>query len=113
MEYFYIIWSYFLPQIVNNTLQVTYNLGSGDQVLKLPQAAVSNGQWHVVNVKRHVQHVTLSLDGGEGHNYATSRGSLDSPYSMTPSGTAITGAVLSPALTIDRDLINSMFWITV
>ena len=50
-------------------LLFTYDLGSGDIDLSLPNLNVSDGLWHVAYIRRHGNQVTLQVDGGEGRYF--------------------------------------------
>jgi len=55
---------------VSSRLQFRYDLGSGDHVLRLGGANVSDGQRHVARVTRYGNQAMLRLDSGEGRFYA-------------------------------------------
>ena len=63
--------SCFIFQILNFRACVVYNLGNHivKQELCLDDAAASDGQWHVLKVKRFGQEFILTMDGGEGRFY--------------------------------------------
>ena len=52
-------------EIVNGYLQFRYDLGSGDQILALPNVRVDDGVWHTARVERHGNQVILWLDSGD------------------------------------------------
>nr|KAG5712241.1 hypothetical protein BaRGS_014591 [Batillaria attramentaria] len=82
-------------EIHEGHVRVLYNLGDGEQQLELSQAPVSNGQWHTVNVKRYLQQMTLTLDGGEGRNYNFSRGNPKGKVNLVIQRFIFAGASIS------------------
>ncbi|PAA83541.1 hypothetical protein BOX15_Mlig015809g3, partial [Macrostomum lignano] len=63
--------------------QLVYVQNMGDYVYRevvLPNANVSDGAWHWVQVRRTLRDVELSLDNGEDYNYAYRLGNLTSNY---------------------------------
>ena len=50
-------------------LSFTYDLGSGDTEISLPNLNVSDGLWHAAFIRRHGNQVTLQVDGGEGRYF--------------------------------------------
>ncbi|XP_013408639.1 neural-cadherin isoform X2 [Lingula anatina] len=65
---------YMRLQIQDMRLQFVYNLGYIEQSVSLDYVNASDGEWHVVNVKRFGKHVILTMDQGEGKYYAENLG---------------------------------------
>ncbi|XP_060076019.1 putative neural-cadherin 2 [Ylistrum balloti] len=70
-------------QIINNELMLVYNLGGDQGSLAMPGVEASNGRWHTVNIKRVSRTFVMAVDGGEGLNYVTSSGPLNSQGEIT------------------------------
>lgn len=97
-------------QIHDGRIGVRFNLGDGEQLLELSQAPVSNGQWHVVNARRRLQQMTLTLDGGEGRFYNFSRGNPDGKVNLVIQRLIFAGASVSysqDVRVLTQDLSNS------
>ena len=56
-------------QIVDKRIQFRYNLGYRENILRLSEIEVNDGQWHHVVVERFGKEVAIMLDGGEGAGY--------------------------------------------
>eukprot|EP00105_Crassostrea_gigas_P039530 XP_019923678.1 PREDICTED: neural-cadherin-like [Crassostrea gigas] len=57
-------------EIVDNVIQVLYNLGDGNKVLQMVNVTAADGFWHTLYFQRRGRSIVLSQDGGEGPMYA-------------------------------------------
>ena len=101
----------FHVQLKDGRLQALFNLGDGERTLLLNNSQASDGQWHVARFSRLMYRAVLTLDAGEGRNYASQRADQGNVY-MTVATTSLmfAGAITTnPEGTevIDRDLTNS------
>ena len=101
-------------QLKDGRLQALYNLGDGQKTLLLNNSQASNGQWHVARFTRMMHRAVLTLDAGEGRNYASQRADLGDNVYMTVDVNSLMFAgafTTNPQGTevIDRDLTNSEF----
>lgn len=62
-----IIKSFF--QIVENVVQVLYNLGDGNKVLQMVNVTAADGFWHTLYFQRRGRSIVLAQDGKEGPMY--------------------------------------------
>ncbi|XP_075045350.1 neural-cadherin-like [Mixophyes fleayi] len=62
---------YIILQVVQGILAVSYNIGDGDYVVKLPGHRIDSGEWNEVRVDRVQNEFTLSVNGGGEHEEIT------------------------------------------
>ncbi|XP_048742923.2 neural-cadherin-like isoform X4 [Ostrea edulis] len=65
-------------EIVENVIQVLYNLGDGNKVLQMVNVTAADGYWHTLYFRRQGRSIILSQDGGEGPLYVET--TADSKY---------------------------------
>ncbi|XP_061183428.1 neural-cadherin-like [Saccostrea echinata] len=65
-------------EIVDNVIQVLYNLGDGNKVLQMVNVTAADGYWHTLYFQRRGRSIILSQDGGEGPLFVET--SVDSKY---------------------------------
>lgn len=56
-------------QIVENVVQVLYNLGDGNKVLQMVNVTAADGFWHTLYFQRRGRSIVLAQDGKEGPMY--------------------------------------------
>ena len=81
-------------QIVDNVLELSYDLGGGVQTLRMDGVQTSDGQWHTVHIQRGGKLVVLTMDNAEGPRYITSAGNMDVFEEMVLSDTVYAGGHL-------------------
>ncbi|XP_066290641.1 neural-cadherin-like [Branchiostoma lanceolatum] len=58
-------------ELMNGKVQYRFNIGDGVHIVRLEDFTVDDGEWHVVNVERFGNEVSLKLDGGGGQREIT------------------------------------------
>ncbi|CAH2324231.1 neural-cadherin-like [Pelobates cultripes] len=58
-------------QVAEGLLKVSYNIGDGDNTVKLPDHKIDTGEWNEISMERVHNEFTLRVNGGGGHREIT------------------------------------------